>query len=604
MTLAVHEPGLAVDIVAEWCESFGQAMSSARPDRIAAHFQEDSYWRDILAFTWDYRTHTGREAIAAGLAEAARVKTPSDFQISPSRSTPRLIERSNRLLVEGFVDFTTKDGLCTALVQLPFDADQPAGAKAWILLTTLQQLRGHEERVRALRPSGVEYSQSFHGDNWLDSRRKAQRFADRDPQVLIIGAGQSGLSLGARLGQLDVDTLIIERNARVGDNWRQRYHSLALHNPVWANHMAYLPFPETWPTFLPKDKVGDWLESYAVSMELNVWTSSRLLSCEFDDHAGNWRVELDSPAGGGARTLRPTHVVLATGALSGSPRVPSLPGLEDYDGVVLHSSEFTSGAAYAGQRAIVFGTGNSGHDVAQDLYSNGAAAVTLAQRSSTTVVSLDPSSNLLYALYAEGPVEDIDLVAAARPLPVMIGNYQRFTEVCSELDRELLDGLSSVGFETDFGVDNTGFHMKYLTTGGGYYIDVGCAGLIAAGKIDVVHARDMKEFTQTGLLMSDGDVIEADVVVLATGYEELAASVRRMFGDSVADRVGPIWGLNEQGFLRNMWTRTGQPNFWVMGGSFTECRPNSKYLAMLIKADLERILPPRQALTASTGRSA
>jgi hypothetical protein len=484
-------------------------------------------------------------------------------------------------------------------VQLVYPEGDPLDAKAWIMLTTLQELRNFEEKRGARRPSGIRYSGNFTGDNWLDERVRAERFEERDPQVLIVGAGQGGLSLAARLGQMGVDALVVEKNAHVGDNWRNRYHSLALHNQVWANHMPYLPFPDTWPTFLPKDKVGGWLECYAEAMEINVWTSSELRGADYDESSRTWDVVV--MRSGVPRHIRVPHLVLATGAASGVPNIPTLPGLDDFAGEVIHSSGFTSGGRYAGRRALVIGTGNSGHDVSQDLYSNGAAEVTMVQRGPTTVLSLDPSGMLLYQLFSEGPADDIDFVVAARPLPVLRENLRRATRQMREMDRELLAGLDSVGFHYDFGVDDTGFHMKYLTTGGGYYINVGCSELVAAGEIKLLHWPRIERFVESGVRLVDGQSVPADLVVLCTGYRPLEDGIRRYLGPRIAEKVGPIWGLNDEGFLRNMWTRTPQDGFWVMGGSFTECRPYSRFLALLIRAELEGLLPDRRTMAATVG---
>src|SRR5690606_38911741 len=131
-------------------------------------------------------------------------------------------------------------------------------SRAWVLLTTLDQIRGHEEAFNAAGASEADYSRDFGGENWLDKRLRVQAFEDREPAVLVIGAGQSGLGIAARLGQLGVDALIVDRQARIGDNWRKRYHALTLHNEVHVNHLPYMPFPPTWPVFIPKDKLAGW----------------------------------------------------------------------------------------------------------------------------------------------------------------------------------------------------------------------------------------------------------------------------------------------------------------------------------------------------------
>jgi cation diffusion facilitator CzcD-associated flavoprotein CzcO len=572
---------LAADVLLDWVDSLSTAMTDGDAAEAAGLFAADGYWRDMLAFTWSYRTFAGRAEVEGALRDTMEVTRPRDFRVAPDRMPPRVVRRGGRSVIEGFVDFTTAVGNGTAFIRL-LDHEVPA---AWMVLTTLQELRGHEESVGARRPSGTEYSYNFAGDNWLDQRRKAQAHADRDPEVLIVGAGQSGLSLAARLGRIGVDALVAERNRRVGDNWRHRYHSLTLHNEVWANSLPYLPFPQTWPTFVPKDMLAGWLESYAQALELNVWTSTEFVGGAFDDATRMWTVRLRR-ADGTVREMHVSQLVFATGSVSGVPRIPALPGLGEFPGEVLHSSEFSSGLRYRDKHAIVIGTGNSGHDVAQDLYSNGAAAVTIVQRSPTCVVSLVPSGTLVYQLYSEGPVDDIDLITAAIPYPVLRETYQWLTAKTCRLDSELLAGLAAVGFELDFGDDQTGFHMKYLREGGGYYINVGCSELIAQRRIQLVQARDIATFAEDGLRLSDGTSIPADLVVLATGYEKQTASIRRLCGDEVADRVGDVWGFDEQGFMRNMWTRTGQDRFWLMGGALNECRLFSRFLALQIKADL------------------
>jgi cation diffusion facilitator CzcD-associated flavoprotein CzcO len=589
-TSAPNAPGPAAEeLFRGWLAGFGAALEQGDADGLADCFVADGHWRDILTFAWDFRTFSGREAIATGLSVRSGVVRPRQVRVAPERMAPRLVKRSGREVVEAYFDFDTEVGHASAFVRLLVDEANPGSApQAWLLLTALQALHGFEEKIGPRRPTGTEYSRNFAGDNWLEERAKARAFTDRDPQVLIVGGGQAGLILAARLGQMGVDALIVERNPRVGDNWRNRYHSLTLHNEVWANSMPYIPFPPTWPTFLPKDKLSGWLEAYAEFMELNVWSSTEFVSAQYDPDAASWTATLSHD--GVQRELRVPHLVLATGSVSGVPRMPALAGLEAFGGEVMHSSEFTSGTVYAGRRALVIGTGNSGHDVAQDLHANGAE-VTIVQRRPTCVVSLVPSGTMVYALYSEGPVEDIDLITASIPYPVLRETYQWLTRKTCELDRELLDGLAAAGFETDFEPDGTGFHMRYLRTGGSYYINVGCSDLIAAGKIGLVHSRDIERFDDRGVRLADGRHVPTDLVVLATGYENQQETIRRMLGDDVADAIGPIWGFDEQGFMRSMWRQTAQPGFWIMGGALNECRLYSRFLAVQIRAALEGILP-------------
>ncbi|GAA1845468.1 NAD(P)/FAD-dependent oxidoreductase [Pseudonocardia ailaonensis] len=587
----MSDPDEFATVATTWLDALNAGWASQDPTEISALFESDGYWKDIVAFTWAYRTFSGTDEIERAFKLTLGETRPRNARLAPDRTAPRFVKRSGRPMIEAYFDFDTEAGRGTGFVRLPFTPDAPATPRAWILLTTLQELAGAPLRIGAHRPTGVEFSESFSGDNWLDQRVARRSYEDRDPEVLIVGGGQSGLILAARLGLMGVDVLVVERHARIGDNWRERYHSLTLHNEVWANSLPYMPFPPNWPTFVPKDKLAGWLEAYAEFMELNVWTGTTFAGGDYDEDSRSWTVTL-TRADGTERTVRCPHLVLATGGSSGVPNMPRLPGLDDFRGEVLHSSAFGSGTSYTGRKAVVFGTGNSGHDVAQDLHANGAAEVTIIQRSPTCVVSLVPSGTMVYALYSEGPSnDDIDLITAAIPYPVLRDTYQWLTERTCALDAELLGRLDAVGFETDYEPDRTGFHMKYLRKGGGYYINVGCSDLIAEGEIALRHARDLDRFDAAGLRFADGSTVEADVVVLATGYDNLQEGVRRLLGDEVAERVGPIWGFDDHGAMRNMWMRTPQPGFWVMGGSLIDARLHSTFLAVQIKAELDGLFP-------------
>jgi cation diffusion facilitator CzcD-associated flavoprotein CzcO len=349
-----------------------------------------------------------------------------------------------------------------------------------------------------------------------------------------------------------------------------------------------MPFPPNWPVYIPKDKLANWFEAYVESMELNYWTGTAFESGSYDEAAGRWSVILRRTDGGG-REMRPRHVVLATG-VSGIPNLPDISSLKNFAGTILHSSQYDDGEAWKGKKAVVIGTGNSGHDIAQDLHSSGAE-VTLVQRSSTLITNIEPSAQLAYAAYNEGTLEDNDLIATSMPLVLAKKNHVMLTEQSKKFDRELLDGLQRVGFRLDFGDGGTGWQFKYLTRGGGYYFNVGCSDLVVSGTIKLIQFSDIECFVADGARMKRGETLAADLIVLATGYKGQQHLVRKLFGDEVAERVGPVWGFGEGQELRNMYTRTGQPGLWFIAGSLAQCRINSKYLALQIKAIEEGLLP-------------
>ena len=571
-----------------WLAQFESALATSDENLLKRLFHPNSHWRDVLALSWNIQTINGADAILSELKAHAGHAKPADFAIDPDRAAPRKVTRAGTSTIEAIFKFETAQGRGNGILRLIPDGDDGGILKAWTLLTALEELKGFEEQLGIARPRGQAYSRDFRGPNWLDLRKAATEYADRDPAVLVIGGGQSGLCIAARLKQLQVDTLIVDREARIGDNWRNRYHALTLHNQVQVNHLPYMLFPPNWPTYIPKDKLANWFEAYVESMELNFWTSTEFEGGSYDEKEERWTVELRR-ADGSKRTMHPRHVVMATG-VSGIPNRPEIPGLKNFAGTILHSSQYTDGEEWKGRKALVIGTGNSGHDIAQDLHSSGAQ-VTLVQRSSTLVVSIEPSAQLVYAPYNEGTLEDNDLIATSMPLPVARKSHQSVTEVSKELDKDLLDGLRRKGFKLDFGEDNTGWQFKYLTRGGGYYFNVGCSDLIAGGDIGLVQFSDIEGFASDGARMKSGETLAADLIVLATGYKRQEELVRKLFGEQVVDRIGPIWGFGEGQELRNMYTRTAQPGLWFIAGGLAQCRINSKYLALQIKAVEEGLLP-------------
>jgi len=568
-----------------WLERFEQALPRDEA-ALRGLFRDDGHWRDALALTWSIRTLSGAAALVPELRRLALAAKASDFRLDTTRTPPRKVKRAGVEVLEAFYTFRTVVGRGNGVLRL-----DEAG-KAWTLLTALDAIDGHEEHVGKTRPKGESYSRDFRGPNWLDQREAAVRYDDRDPTVLVVGGGHAGLSIAARLTQLGVDTLVVDRWPRIGDNWRRRYHALTLHNQVQVNHLPYLPFPPNFPTYIPKDKLANWFEHYVEALEINYWPATEFEGGEYDGK--RWHVRLNRA--GAKRELRPKHVVLATG-VSGIPVRPELPGLGEFGGTVLHSSQYDDGASWAGKRALVIGTGNSGHDIAQDLHSAGCA-VTMVQRNATLITNIEPSAQLAYALYDEGPpTEDCDLITVSVPLPLLRKAHQAHTARSKELDRPLLEALARIGFKLDDVRDATGWQFLYLERGGGYYFNVGCSDLLAQGKVGLAQYSDVDRFVAEGARLRDGRVLPADLVVLATGYLGQQALVKKLFGDDMAARVGPIWGFGEDQELRNMFRRTAQPGLWFIAGSLAQCRIYSKYLAQQILAlELGMLPEPAGAL--------
>ena len=576
----------ARDAAARWLNRFESALRGGDATVLASLFGTECHYRDMLAFSWHIRPDMGAVSIAAFLTDAQKTVAAHGFEIAEERTPPRMVKRLGIEVYEAIFRFETATGRGFGVVRLP----TATPTQAWVLMTSLDELKGHEELIGARRPSGDAYSRNFGGKNWLEQRQDAAKFADRDPTVLVVGGGQNGLAVAACLGQLGVDTLVVDKYARIGDNWRVRYHSLALHNQIQVNHLPYMPFPPTWPKYIPKDMLGGWLEMYAEAMQVNCWTSTEFVSGTYDDANGIWTAVLRREDGT-ERTMHPKHVILSNGT-NGIAHIPDLPGLKDFAGDMFHSHGFKSGEPWRGKKALVLGTGNSGHDVAQDLHSHGVET-TIIQRGSTTVVSIEPSAKMNYALYEEGPpLEDCDLIGTATTYPLMLRGYQAGMKRMVEADKAMIEGLQGIGYKWDAGEDETGHQMKYRRRCGGYYLDAGCAQLLIDGEIGLLSFDRIERFVAEGALLKDGTIVPADLLVLATGYHTQQEMVRRLLGHDTAERVGQVWGIGADGEMSNMWKRTPQPGLWFMGGGLTQSRIYSKYMALQIKAIELGYIPP------------
>ncbi|EFQ27395.1 hypothetical protein CGRA01v4_04473 [Colletotrichum graminicola] len=580
----------AADVI----DAFNAALRSRNYRDLAQLFLSDGYWRDHLALSWDLRTLKGRDNIQGFLDGACRLKEVV-IDTSTAYRAPHFapVDAHGQVLcLQFFVKADTEVGPAEGVVRLTQSGDK---WEIFTFYTVLRGLEGHEEPLRHRREKGVEHVRQRESKNWKDKREDSINYVDGEPAVVIVGAGQAGLTVAARLKMLNINALVVDKNGRVGDSWRKRYYQLVLHDPVWYDHLPYISFPDFWPVFTPKDKMADFFEAYANLLELNVWMSTTLTGSSWDEEKRQWTVTLDRQKPDGTketRTLHPRHVIQATGH-SGKMFFPDIKGMSGFKGDRLcHSSEF-SGArpGSKGKRAVVVGSCNSGHDIAQDFYENGYD-VTMVQRSSTSVVSSESITEIgLKGVYDEDspPVDDADLWLWSMPAELFKALQVGITELQNANDAELLRGLQEAGFRLDMGPSHAGFFVKYFQRGGGYYIDVGCSQLIIEGAIKIKGGEEIAEVLPGGLRFADGSELEADEIVFATGYQNMRTEARNILGDAVADRIGDVWGWDEEGEFRTMWRNSGHPGFWFMGGNLALCRYFSKILALQIKAKEEGI---------------
>jgi putative flavoprotein involved in K+ transport len=578
----------ATEYTLRWLAEFEAAVQAKDSARLGELFTEVSYWRDLVSFTWDFRQVYGRAEIERLLLSTVDFVQPANFRLASAFPPPAWSSQPGADYIEAFIEFDTAQGRGAGFARLNRDDLMAAGVRAWGLYTKLETLKGYEPAAGRPLANGVH---GKGGDqNWLDQRNAHQAYADRDPEVIVAGGGHSGIMAAYYLQQLGVDVLIIDKNARVGDNWRNRYYSLALHNPIKMVEMPGLPYPENFPEYMPKDKLANWLEAYVDAMDLNFWTSTEFLGGDYDERSGTWTVTVRR-GDGTERVMHSKHVILSTGGVGGAPKIPELPGADTFTGPMVHSSAFATSAEQAGRNVLVVGTGTSAHDIAFDLYNSGAE-VTMLQRNPTTVVNLD-TANMAYLSYLDGtPVDICDFKSGADFMYLLlVSGLQQYTQVSNEIDRDLHERLEAAGLRLDVGEDDTGWLMKFLRIGGGYYLNVGASDVIAAGKIKILQSDDVDQFLAGGVRLKDGTTRDFDLVVLATGWQNQQAEVAKYFGPEVAERVGEIGGFAEDGELRNAWRPTAQPGLWIMIGGFQWSRSYGPQLALQIKAYLAGLVP-------------
>lgn len=594
MNAAALEPQLQVD---QWLQKLQTALGHPEPQAaaqaaLALFDPQECFWRDVVAFTWNIVTSEGPEQIQAMLASTLEGVRPSQWQ---------QVGKAQE-----------KDGVVTAMLSFETAAGRGQGVLrlknglCWTLLTVLEELKGFEEKSGRRRIQGVEHGATQQRQTWLEEREAQARSLgySEQPYCLIVGGGQGGIALAARLRRLGVSALVVEKHPRAGDTWRKRYKALCLHDPVWYDHMPYLPFPDDWPVFCPKDKLGDWLEAYTRTMELNYWGSTVCQKAEFDEASQTWRVQVERE--GQLVELRPQQLVFALG-VAGYPVTPSIAGHEQFSGVQMHSSQYETGEAYRGKNVVVLGSNNSAHDICADLWENGAN-VTMVQRSSTLVARSDTLMEHVFGvLYSEDALaagittDKADLLQAATPFRVSprigVETYKRI----AELDKDFYARLEKAGFLLDFGEDGSGLHSKYIRRASGYYIDVGASELIANGSVKLRSRTTIERILPHAVQLTDGSSLPADVLVYATGFGSMNSWLADIISPEVADTVGKCWGVGSntandpgpwEGELRNMWKPTQQKALWIHGGNLSQSRFYSRALALQIKARQAGIATP------------
>ncbi|KAH7906433.1 putative dimethylaniline monooxygenase (N-oxide-forming) [Hygrophoropsis aurantiaca] len=565
----------AEEVAATWLQTFVSDLSRVEL-RLHESLTDDCYWRDLLAFTQDYRTKHSILEVEEFFAKPIGVAQPTNFRMVPGVRHRRPVP--TKTFIQGIMKFDTAIAHCTGVFTLVETVD--SSWKAWTLVTMMDSLIGVADRF------GQDYLPTpfVH----LPSLVEADFPGPFEYGAIILGAGQCGLSVAARLENLGISALIIEKAPRVGDSWRFRYESLQVNTPKSFSHLPYVPFPNDWGQFFLSSDVADHLERYPGTLGLRVVTSSQVVSASYDHKNGKWIVSL-LLKNGPAKTVTSRHLIAATGVdtLAGAtPAVPDVLGSCSFRGTTIHSSQYRTSRSWSNKNAVVVGAGCSGHDIAQDLAQNGAKVV-LVQRSATSVISRETLYSFFPGLYfGENipPTEVADRYWVALPLSASRTIQHEVMSNIAHIDEKLTQDLSSHRYLLPGKEDN--FLQRLLIRRSGYYIDRGCCDLIISGKIAVKSGRKISRFSSSGLVFDDGSESDADLVVYATGYS--STTIRRiaedLFGNAVSDRVDDVGGWDDQWEYAGLWRPSGHQGLWFVGGDLFTARFYSKFLALQIKA--------------------
>lgn len=448
------------DIATKWLYGFSQGLASGNPSFVSELFTEDSWLRDVLTFSWDSRSLRGPSAIAAYLKESLKTIDIANVALDMARSgmEPQLSPHIPGGVEFGFV-FETVIGFHRGHTRLTRTGD---AYKAIVVFTTMDELKGYPESKTFVKADRCQI--------------------ETDPQVLIVGAGHCGIQIAARFKQMGISALVVDRNRRVGDAWRNRYPSLHLHtikdfsqserselsvdaSTILIDFVAlYQPFPSDWPEFIPKDKLADWFEQYVINQDLVVWNSSTLVpKPAYNQATRRWTVNIKR-ADRSSVTLHPLHIIMAIGFMN-KPRIPDVPGKSDFKGKIMHTSDFSSTypvSDFRNKHLVIVGAGNSSGDISQFLVSSpnsSPASITIVQRSSTCVASLSTFTGQMKPIWPPSsvtPIEVADFRANAMPTALVRKININMAPIFKGMDKDMFDGLTEAGMRLNYGSDDSG----------------------------------------------------------------------------------------------------------------------------------------------------
>ncbi|PKX90546.1 flavin-containing monooxygenase [Aspergillus novofumigatus IBT 16806] len=539
----------------------------------ASDFAEVAVWRDCFALTGTLRTLYSPRTVSEVYRNRCLARRARSFFLQADEaSIVRISSSCSWINVPFRFETNASPAACCSGVLSLIPSGENGEYTIWMLQTLLDRFR--------------EYPSLDKLDTTTQSPSVGDSTTDFD--CLIVGAGHSGLNVAGRLKALGVSYLVIDKNPRVGDDWRLRYDSAKLHT---IRDYSHLPFERNFAhidhEWLTKDDLAEGFASWAEKYRINIWTSSDLQSGTWDDSRTQWTLKVRQTIAGSKiiKIVTCRHVVLATGGPCNKPHKPFYPGEERFKGVVQHSVSYRNAWDWKGRRGVVVGTANTAHDIAEDMLDAGLASVTMVQRSRTYVLPQEYLTKVWKQILNDHtPLETSGRILFAGPLAVSRLTTMAALNTQAEAEPERFAALERACFRTERYGDIISLLGERF---GGHYIDVGASAKIAQGLIKVKSDSRVVSYTEDGLIFEDGTHLPADVVVYATGFTgNLRDSVREYFGDEIYAQVEEYWGINQEGEIKGAYVPTGHPGLWYVGGGMGQARFFAPFVALQILAHL------------------
>ncbi|MDE2402816.1 MAG: NAD(P)/FAD-dependent oxidoreductase [Burkholderiales bacterium] len=389
-----------------------------------------------------------------------------------------------------------------------------------------------------------------------------------ESSVVIVGAGPAGLAVAACLQAARVPHVIVEQAGEVGTAWRHHYHRLHLHTDKAHSGLPYRDFPKSYPRYPSRQQVVDYLDDYAQHFQIKPFLNQTVKKAR---HVGSqWEVQSQD-------TLYRAPTMVVAAGYNREPQRPSWPGQDAYGGQILHSAQYANGAPFKGQRVLVVGLGNSGGEIALDLWEHGVQP-SVAVRSPVNVIPREFFG-----------VPFLTMAIQQRRWPPRLADA-----INAPVTRALIGDLTRYGLRKPAQGPVTQIH----STGRIPFIDVGTIGLIKQGHLQV--RPGIERFTRDGVVFTDGREERFDAVVLATGYRPNVGAWLEDGGQALGTNGAPL-GSGQS---------TSLPGLYFCGyyisptGMLREIAQEARQLAQLISERQRAAVQAGRLCRCPTGRLA